>query len=154
MLVFDDERINPRAFCWFGAIPRREVDHWCEESGFALPHDLLEFWSVTGGGDLFESETVLRPNVVQPPNAAFLAGDDVHSRNNDFRGNGLPPHLLIFQVGAFVSAIDMRTRKYVTLGADYSVRDEFNTFDDWYTRTVRLEFGERYGLEIDRGSTL
>lgn len=145
--ILDDALCNPNAFCWFGAIPAAELEMWMQRSGILLPADLLEFWHTTGGGDVFESETILRPNVPSRPNACFVVGDDTDSTNNAARKScGLPEHFFVFQVGAFRSAVDLRTTKYVTLSESHSIESEFASLEDWYLRTLRAEFGARYSL--------
>lgn len=139
--ILDDALHKPNAFCWFFAIPATELQVWALCSGIPLPADLLEFWHTTGGGDVFESETILRPNVASRPNASFVVGDDTHSTNNTaHKAWGLPEHFLLFQVGAFRSAVDLRTAEYVTLSESHSIESEFASLDDWYRRTLRAEF--------------
>jgi hypothetical protein len=145
-VILNDALRRPDVFCWFGAIPAHELRAWTERNGVRLPSDLLEFWRTSGGGDVFESETILRPNVARLPNPGFVSGDDTDSVNDALRRDGLSAHLLVFQVGAFLSAVDLRSGKYVTLSEGHSVQSEFASFEEWYLRTLRAEFGARYGL--------
>jgi len=46
--ILDDASREPRIFCWFGAIPQREIRDWLCRSRVSLPSDLLELWRVTG----------------------------------------------------------------------------------------------------------
>src|SRR4051812_26130713 len=112
-IVQDAER-NPKVFCWFGAIPASEINEWLIASGLKLPSDLLEFWRVTGGAEIFESETVFRPPVSSLPNQYFLVGDDTASKNLWHQSKGLPTGLFIFQEGAFLSAVRQHDQRFVT----------------------------------------
>jgi len=50
----------PRIFDSFGAIPLPEIQDWLRQTGVVLPSELIELWQQTGGGDIFDSETILR----------------------------------------------------------------------------------------------
>jgi hypothetical protein len=54
-----DRAIRPDLFHFFGAIRAEKLDDWLRERTLTIPHDLKKFWCETGGGDLFESETIL-----------------------------------------------------------------------------------------------
>jgi hypothetical protein len=110
-----------------------------------LPSDLIELWEATGGGDIFESETVFRPTVPSVPNTCFVQ-DDIEGRNAAHAARGKPSGLYIFQQGTFLSAIWLSDQTFVTLTKDYAVENSFGSLDDWYVRTLRAEFGERYEL--------
>jgi hypothetical protein len=105
----------------------------------------VELWRVTGGGDVFETETIFRPTVPSAPNSCFVQ-DGIEERNTGHASNGKPCGLYVFQQGAFLSAVRLADQKYVTLTTNYAVEDAFSSLDEWYTRTLRAEFGERYGL--------
>jgi hypothetical protein len=59
---------------------------------------------------------------------------------------GKPSGLYIFQQGAFISAARLSDQEFVTLTKDYAIENSFGSLDDWYVRTLRAEFGQRYGL--------
>ncbi len=59
----------------------------------------------------------------------------------------MPSEVFLFEIGAFRSAVVLKTQRYVTLREDYSIGSSFDSFDDWYRNTLRLEFAARYGLE-------
>jgi hypothetical protein len=98
---------------------------------------------------VFESETILRPNVLSLPAQFFVAGDDTDSKNAAYRSSGLAAHLYVFQVGAFLSAVDLHSMEYVTLSESegYSITARFASLEDWYVRSLRAEFGGKYGLD-------
>jgi hypothetical protein len=144
-LLQDAERV-PRLFDWFGAIPGAEVQDWLQNSGLVLPADLIELWQLTGGGDVFESETILRPTVPSVPNTCFV-DDDIEGINAGHTSAGKPSELYIFQQGVFLSAVRLADQKFVTLTRNYVVEDSFPSLDEWYIRTLKAEFGRRYGID-------
>jgi hypothetical protein len=64
---------------------------------------------VTGGGDLFETDSILGPFAVP------TWGDSLSDVNEQLRREGLPPALCAIHIGYCVSAIDRPTQKFVTL---------------------------------------
>jgi hypothetical protein len=145
LILLQDAQVVPGVFCPFGAIPRAELREWLRQSTLVLPPDLVELWEASGGGDIFESETVFRPTVPSVPNSCF-AQDDIEGRNAAHAAKGKPSALYIFQQGTFLSAVRLSDQTFVTLTKDYAVENSFGSLDDWYLRTLRSEFGERYGL--------
>jgi len=137
----------PGVFFPFGAIPKPELRNWLQHSTLVLPPDLIELWELTGGGDIFESETVFRPTVPSIPNSCFVE-DHIESRNSAHAAKGKPQDLYIFQQGSFLSAVRLSDQKFVTLTKDYAVANSFDSLDEWYVRALRTEFGGRYGLEL------
>ncbi len=146
LLLLLDAEVKPGLFCPFGPIPRSELREWLYETALALPSDLIELWEVAGGGDMFESETIFRPTVSSTPYVNFV-DDHIEDRNAVHTLNGKPSGLYIFHEGAFLSAVQLSDRTYVTLKEDYCVDSSFRSLDEWYVRTLRAEFGERYGLQ-------
>ncbi|MFY9672860.1 MAG: hypothetical protein WAK13_00320 [Terriglobales bacterium] len=145
LILLQDAQGIPGVFHPFGAIPEAELRAWLRQTAIVLPSDLIGLWEMTGGRDIFDTETVFRPLVPSIPNACF-AEDDIEGRNAAHAAKGKPSGLYIFQEGAFLSAIRLSDQKFVTLTKDYTVEDSFGSLDDWYIRTLRAEFGERYGL--------
>jgi len=152
LILLQDAQRVPSVMHPFGAIPTGELREWLRQNMLLLPSDLIELWEVTGGGDIFDSETVFRPTVPSPPNTSFVQ-DDIADRNTEHAAKGKPSGLYIFQEGAFLSAIRLSDQNFVTLSQEYAVEDSFGSLDDWYVRTLRAEFGERYGL-APRGTYL
>jgi hypothetical protein len=145
LILLQDAQRAQGVFYPFGAIPTAELREWLGQNALALPSDLIELWELTGGGDIFDSETVLRPTVTSIPNASFVH-DDIEGRNSAHAATGKPSGLYIFQQGTFLSAIRLSDQKFVTLTKDYAVKNSYGSLDDWYVGTLRAEFGERYGL--------
>lgn len=146
LLLLQDAKLHPNILDEFGAIPDAELQDWLRRSGLRFPSDLVEFWRQTGGGDVFESETILRPAVPSLPGSTFV-DDDIEQRNATHVGAGKPQDLYIFQEGCFLSAVRLSDQYFVRLKG-YQVESSFATLDDWYIGTLRAEFGERYGIEI------
>jgi hypothetical protein len=105
------------------------------------PSDLLAFWQQTGGGDVFETETILGP--LSDPQI----GDDMAAVNRAMRSHGMAARFLVFHVGLLVSAVDVEVGDYVELEpSSFRVLRRFAALDEWYGATLRKEFSERYGL--------
>jgi len=145
LILIQDARRVPRVFFPFGAIPLAELQDWLRHSGLVLPSDLVELWQLTGGGDIFDSETIFRPTVSSVPNSSFVE-DDIEGRNGAHDATGKPRGLYIFQQGVFLSAVRLSDQAFVTLTENYAVENSFISLDEWYVHTLRAEFGERYGL--------
>lgn len=145
-VLLQDAQQVPGIFFPFGGIPVAELQDWLQRSGLVLPSDLIEFWQVTGGGDVFDSETIFRPTVPSVPNSCFVE-DDIEGRNAAHADDGKSNDLYIFQEGLFLSAVRLSDQSFVTLtSSGYVIKDSFRTFDQWYVETLRAEFGEQYGL--------
>src|SRR5450432_1468070 len=144
LVLFQDAQRVPAMLAPFGAIPTTELREWLRQNALVLPSDLIELWEVTGGGDIFETETVFRPTGSAIQNPSFQ--DDIESRNAAHSAKGKPSGLYTFQEGAFLSAIRLSDQRFVTLTNDYVPSNSFDSLDDWYVHTLRAEFGERYGL--------
>lgn len=65
LTLLDDARRRPELFVWNGGIDAARLDTWLQSRHLNVPGDLRFFWIQTGGGDFFESETVLAPSA--PP---------------------------------------------------------------------------------------
>lgn len=145
-ILLEDARRVPRILFPFGAIPEAELSAWLQHNALVLPAELLELWRLTGGGDIFESETIFRPTVPSTPNSSFVE-DDIEGANAAHDAKGKASELYIFQQGSFLSAVRLSDQKFVTLSKGYAVQNSFESLDDWYVETLRAEYGERYGLE-------
>jgi hypothetical protein len=141
MMIFEDAAKRPDLFLWFGAIDPALLAQWLARHHLVVRDDLFELWTRTGGGDIFESETLLGPF----GNEAL--GDDILGVNQYAHEQGLPANYLIFHTGIVRSAIRMSDRRIVTVvRADHTVIAEFESLDRWYVDLLRSEFAERYGL--------
>jgi SMI1/KNR4 family protein SUKH-1 len=141
-MILRDAATASHLFMWNGPIDRRRVDRWVEGHGWRLPEDLLEFWSVTGGGEMFETETMLRP---------LRSDDDGREEILDVTNwlrtaKGFQENLLVFHQGLAYTAIRPADGRYFCQDAHGRILGEFGTLEDWYIRVIREEYAERYGL--------
>jgi len=138
--LLKDATENPRLFVWRGPLDRQRVSAWSASNQIQIPPDLQQLWIATGGGDIFESETILSP----------LANDpeyDIDVIDQHYWNSGVDAGLLIFHVGTWISAVRSEAPYYISMGTEkYSVVGEFDDLDSWYCATVRKEYAERYGL--------
>ena len=144
--ILQDALKRPELFEWFGSIPGDEIEDWLLRTRLQIPPDLIELWQITGGGDVFESETILRPTVASVPKPNFIA-DDVESCNVDLTAKGKPGDLYVFHQGSFLSAVQLQNQKFMTLTKSYGVNREFHSLDEWYIQTLRAEFAARYNFD-------
>ncbi len=142
-----DADLKPRLFFWEGAIDKEHLKELLGELGWSLPVDLFNLLVLTGGGEIFESETILGPF-----RDADL-GDNLFTYNEELRGRGLPEAYVVFHTGMAVSAVRLSDGRYVEFGLeDFQEREEFASLEDWYLRLIRAEYAERYGLAAEPGS--
>jgi hypothetical protein len=146
LILLQDAQRVPRIFSAFGAIPSAEIQDWLQRTKLTLPSDLVALWQQSGGGDVFESETILRPTVVSKPDSCFVE-DAIEGINAAYEEEGKSGDLYVFHRGLIPSAVRLSDQRFVTLTeGGYTVKDSFASFDEWYVRTLRAEYGERYGL--------
>jgi hypothetical protein len=142
--IYEDALAHPALFHWFG-VSEPDFEAWLEELPLRVHPGLVEFWRRTGGGDLFESETILGPLVADE-------SDNVLEMNKYHWGKGLPRDMLIFHVGLNLSAsfVDQRRHRnrLVSFQPDsYNVEKSFDTFNAWYRENLRSEYAERFSLQ-------
>ena len=141
---------RPDLFHWFGAIKRDHIERWLRSSGLEVPSDLLDFWTLAGGGDLFESETMFRPTPIPTTVPYFVSGDDIDSANQQRIRGGMLKSYVAFHDGIFLSAVRLAGR-LVTMDGQYQETAVFSDLDDWYLRTLRAEYALRCRLgDVDR----
>lgn len=141
--IYEDALVRPDLFLWFGAV-EAEFEPWLTALPLHVHPGLVSFWRRTGGGDLFESETLLGP-------LAPDEGDNVLTVSEFHWNKGLPRDLLVFHTGLCLSAssVDMRrhrNRLVVMKPESFEVTHWFDTFNGWYQHTLRSEYAERYAL--------
>ncbi len=141
--IYEDAISRPDLFQWFG-IGGAAFEDWLTALPLHAHPGLVDFWRRTGGGDIFESETLLGP-------LATDESDNVLRMNDYHRSRGLPDGMLIFHIGLCVSASSLdrkrRRNQLVTLDPDsYRVISTFNSFSDWYHDVLRSEYASGYGL--------
>lgn len=140
--LFEDAAKRPDLFNWNGPVGEKAVDRWLAERRLAAPEELRAVWAKTGGGEIFESETILGPF------ADAALGDDVDSVNEHLRAQGLPPEFLVFHAGiGGYTAVNQRDQSLAQIDPKtYQAVSSFPTFDEWYTQVIRAEYAETYGL--------
>jgi hypothetical protein len=136
----EDETLRPDLFFWNGAIDENRLRAWLAERRLEIPADLFALWRDTGGGDLFETETLLGPF------GDARLGDDVDGVNAAYRKGGLPDGHLVVHVGFRVTAIHLSDGAWVAFDRDFHVTGSFASFDGWYEGLLRREYAARYGL--------
>jgi hypothetical protein len=146
LAILKDAETRPDLFAWFGAIERGHIELWLRSLSFVVPHDLLDFWTKTGGGDLFEGETIFRPTQIPSTKPYFISGDDIDTANQYRIPKRVSLSYLVFHEGIFLSALRLADRKLVTLGEEHEETAVFSDLDDWYLRAVRKEVASHYGL--------
>jgi hypothetical protein len=145
--ILDDANRRPDLFLWVGRPEADAVTLWLGEHGIDVPPDLVSFWQATGGGLAFESEELLAPL------GSSHADDGLWPTNRRHRSQGMPEGFVVFHEGAWVSAFRGTAPRYVTLTLpSYQVDGEYASLEEWYLRTLRAEYAERYGLDMARGS--
>jgi hypothetical protein len=142
LLVIQDSHLRPDLFLWNGAIAAAELRSWLTEHGLgACPGDLVHFWEETGGGEIFETETILGPFGDPTMDDALVPTNDA------LRLRGLPDNLVVFHIGLGTSAVDTTAGDYVDLDPhDFHELRRFQSLDAWYVAIVRDEYAGRYGL--------
>ena len=146
LTILKDAERSPKIFYWFGAIALEQIESWMKSNSIIVPSDLVEFWRQTGGGDLFDGETILRPTRIPSIEPYFIDGDDVDSVTQFQIQNGMPDSYLPFQIGSCFSAVRLPDQVFVTLDDASHETAVFATFEEWYLRTLRADFGAHYGL--------
>ena len=144
--IYEDALLRPDLFHWFG-VAEAEFEPWLTALPIRVHPGLVSFWRRTGGGEIFESETLLGP-------LASDEGDNVLNLNEFHWNHGVPRDLLIFHTGLCLSASSVDRRRHrnrlITVNADtYEIEHQFDTFNEWYQKTIRSEYAERYGLAIE-----
>jgi len=154
LAILKDAAARPELFGWFGPIASHEIDSWLKQSNLRVPDDLRELWAVTGGGDFFESETLLRPTAVQSSEPYFIESTDFIDLVNQFwNSNGMSTDYLPFhRRAALQSAIRLSDQKIVTLDDEWHLIKAFSDLDEWYLVTLRHDYAEVYNLSDELAS--
>ena len=141
--IYEDAIRRPDLFLWFGD-NGAQFEKWLAALPLSAHPDLVDFWRRTGGGDIFESATLLGP-------LAAGESDNVLKMSEYRWSRGLPDGLLMFHIGIYMSASSVdpkrhRARLVTSDPGSYRTTGFFNTFGDWYQKALRSEYASRYGL--------
>ena len=125
---------------WNGPVAPDQLFAWGLQRGWNIPSDLSEFWTLTGGGVIFETEALLKPIVP--------ASDDsgVEHATDSLKSRGMPGGLFVFHEGLCFSAVRYEDGAYVILDERAGVTGRYDSFGSWYVQVLRAEYAERYGL--------
>lgn len=140
-LIIKDSDLRRDLFFWRGGISLSQIEKWEREQLISVPDDLKRLWNAKGGGDFFESETILQP-----------LGDDeddlVLPRSRWFWGRGLDSGHYVFHEGLYVSIFRQSDDLLFSLDrTSFNLVATFRTLDDWYL-SLRAEYGDRYGMPV------
>ncbi|NTX53125.1 SMI1/KNR4 family protein [Myxococcus sp. CA039A] len=131
---------QPMLFRWRKPLTEDTLLRWARRYG-SVPTDLLRFWSSTGGGEAFETETFLSP--VGDP----ATGDDIESVTSSYRQAGLAPGWIVFHVGLGLSAFHPIDGRFAWFDQRTGEPTQvFKSLDVWYRGTLRHEYAVRYAL--------
>lgn len=138
-LITADSDLYPNLFDWRGAVPFLEIEKWEREEVISVPADLKQLWSAKGGGELFETETILQP-------VGAEEDDLVLPTSRWLWAKGLDSDCYVFHEGLYISIFRKSDDLLRALNrSDFAEVGTFRTLDDWYL-SLRAEYGERYGL--------
>lgn len=134
--ILNDARIRPVLFSWRGHVPRAAVLDVLEAyaPGLLAAPDLVDLWTVTGGGDFLETETLLSPTGDPVPRDALV------ETNEELHLEGLPHASWVFATGTHLGAFDAEVGEYLLLRDRrplFLVEGRYRSFDAWYARGLR-----------------
>jgi hypothetical protein len=143
MTMLVDLQRYPRVFVFQHPISEDHLDAWLAQRSLHIPDDLKRVWLQVGGGDMFESETLLAPLGDED------MGDDIDAVNRVYRSRGLSANYLVFHDGlGGLSVVRLSDGQYAQLDKDTFIETTiYPSFDEWYQRVLRAEYASRYGLE-------
>ena len=133
---------RPELFCFEGPIDSSWLESWLADRHLLIPTDLKTLWCETGGGDIFETESIISPR-----GRADL-GDDIDSVNQFHWAKGMPREYLIFHIGLDgLTCVRLTTGEFVSVSEEsYEPQQTFASLADWYEGFIRAEYAARYGL--------
>ncbi len=137
-LIIRDSIQRPDLFAWRGGLSLTEIQEWERVQLISVPDDLKDLWSNKGGGELFESETILQPSGADED-------DLVLPRSEWFWGKGIDSDFYVFHEGLYVSVFRKDDDSLYCLNSDLNQVGKFRTLNDWYL-SLRVEYANRYYL--------
>jgi hypothetical protein len=137
--LITDSKSRPELFHWVGPTPRAIVDRWAALTGASLPPDLVFLWTSLGGGDLFETETIL--SLAEAPPDGLV--DAVSSR---YHQAGLSRKKWVVHTGYVTTVVEGETGLVEVIGKGFEVLENYSSLEEWYEQVIRSEYADRYGL--------
>ncbi len=104
--ILRDSELRPDPFFWTGKLSLMDIEEWERAESISLPQDLKRLWNIKGGGELFESETILTPlppSNEDDPGPPRYEEDLVLPRSRWFWGKDLDRDCYVFHEGWCVS---------------------------------------------------
>jgi len=128
-LIHEQQKTNPSLLFAYGKIEETKLANELQKINYKFPNELIGFWKEFGGGDLFETETILSPF---PIANEFIY--DIQTINQFHYSIGLDKNYIIFQEnGSQMTAFDKQTNALVVLSKeDYSIENKFDNFENWF----------------------
>lgn len=142
-LLISDIAAYPQVFFLQGALLNASIP--AEICGMQPPDDLVAFWRRFGGGDLFESETILLPMIEDTALLPTIKGDDVETATAFQRAARPNLQGAVFHTGCWTSTF-LTGNVFLVFDESDEVIASFGDLDSWYAAVPRKEFAERYGL--------
>ena len=120
---------NPYVLFSYGAIEKQFLQRKLDTYSFQFPEELIQFWIEYGGGDLFETETILSPI---PSDNEFIY--DIEEINAFRYENGLDTKYLVFEEnGCEMAAFDKYTKEVVIISkSDNKIENGFKNINKWF----------------------
>ena len=138
----DDINMRPELFFFSGCIPKEDIIQKLSFMNINVPFALIELWNEIGGGEMFETETILSPI------ANSDLGDDIESVNYYHYKKGLSKDFFVFHVGlGGISAVSLNDERYVIIDeTNYKCVKWFESLEKWYENHIRKEYEIKYNL--------
>lgn len=140
--LWRDARTAPDLFMWNSPLDPHRLRQWISERCSVIPESLWEVWVRTGGGDMFETETLLWPMVDASHD------DSVDAVNSYLRRHGLADGYVVFHTGLMLSAVRCRDGAIVEFAKKVLTHPQrvFDSLESWYVDGIRSEYSDRYRL--------
>jgi hypothetical protein len=141
-LILRDAEMYRRLFWWTTPLSISAIEDWEREHSLLAPRDLKDLWSPKGGVDLFDADTILQPfgakedyDLIEPVSAVRWE-------------RGLSRDFCVFHIGVVDSVFRKSDGAIFSLPTDDPTQMiPFGDLNEWYVKTLRSEYAEKYGLE-------
>jgi hypothetical protein len=142
-LLISDIAAYPEVFFLHGALMDASIP--ANICGMRPPDDLVAFWRRFGGGELFETETILLPTIRDTASLTLTNGDDVESVTTFQRTARPNLQGAVFHTGCWTSTF-LTGNVFLVFGESDELIGSFIDLDSWYAAVPRKEFAQRYGF--------